>query len=87
MDEHERFKQLAQIASNDLPEPVDVTSRVLDAVGRETVTRDHDSYLLYVTTACSAAAAIIVGLLSMGLYQQLSDPFVNFLVQMSGSFQ
>jgi hypothetical protein len=87
MEAHERLEQLMQIAGSDGPEPVDVGDRVLFAIRDQQEAGPTDSMLLYVTTAFSTAAAITVGLLSMGLYQQLTDPFIHFLFEMSGRIQ
>ncbi len=42
---------------------------------------------MIMTTAVSAAAAVTIGLLRLGIYQQLTDPFADFLIQMSESLQ
>ena len=84
----DEFQSLTNRAQLDIPQAVNVTDKVLSQIREQQAANEPaSSWLLYSFTATAVATAIGVGINNLNLYQQVSDPFVGFLVDMSRIMQ
>jgi len=81
MDDLQSFEKLAAAARRDAPPMVDVTAGVKRAIhGEQPPSSDR---VLYVFSALSAVAAVIVALMTVTMYRQTTDPLVGLVVEAS----
>lgn len=88
MKSMEDFQSLVKRSQDDTPPRVDVSAQVMAEIRLEN--RDESpasNWLLYGFTAVSSIAAVLMGIASLNIYQQVTDPFVGFLVDISRIMQ
>jgi hypothetical protein len=79
----ERFEHVAAEARRDRPPLIDVTDAVMREIGELSPLERREQRVLYAMTALSAVAAIVVALITVSMYEQMTDPLVGLLAETS----
>jgi len=79
----ERFDELAAEARRDRPPLIDVTDSVMRQIDALSPYERRERRVLYAMTALSAIAAIVTALITVSMYQQMTDPLVGMLAESS----
>ncbi len=83
----ERFEELAAEARRDRPPLVDVTDAVMREIDALSPIERRQRRVLYAMTAMSAIAAIVVAMITVSMYQQMTDPLAGLLAESSRMIQ
>ena len=82
------FQNMARQGRQDTPPLVEVSDQVLAQIRQEwTEDWPASNWLLYSFSALAGIAAVMVSIISLNLYQQATDPFVGFLVDITRIMQ
>jgi hypothetical protein len=83
MDPIQHFERHAAEARRDRPPLIDVTDAVMRDIDALSPAERRERNVLYAMTALSAVAAIVVAMITIGAYEQMTDPLIGLLSESS----